>query len=156
MLKELFQLDVKTVQSFIVLTSLCFLVILLFVGADLVSGIMRSRRNKIPLSSKAFRLTLSKIVEYFCALIVFSIIGTIVQYSCELSDIHLPRIPYFSFLLTIAIGLIEFKSIIENMQAKTKKNVRALLAAIKMLDLKEKENILKALAEYITEDNSEE
>lgn len=152
MYTELFKLNGLTVQSFIILTSLCFMAVFLCVSSDFVSGILRCRRQEIPISSRALRNTIRKLIEYYCTLFVFSIIGAMVQYALEIYNAPLPKIPIFSIFISICICLIEFKSILENMQDSTKKNARALFNMFKQLDPKDKEKTILSLLEFLDND----
>ena len=152
--EDLLKVNINTLNSYFFIISLCFLATILSVCADLVCGVMRSRRNAIPVSSKAFRRTVTKLIEYSCTIFVFSIIGTLVQYSVTMYGVNLPKVPIFTLLLTICICFIEFKSILENLQDSTKKNAKELIKLFATLDQRDKQNIIKTLVTYLAENET--
>ena len=82
--------------------ALCTIVFIVLV--DLILGILRSRKEQIKITSHKMRRTLIKLL---CYLLVF-----IVSYVIELY-----LMPYFQLSKIVAslIGLVEFKSIVENL-----------------------------------------
>lgn len=150
MFSDILKMNSTTIQSFVVLGSLCFVAILLCVCSDFVCGVLRSKRSGVPITSKGLRQTVTKIVEYSCTLFVCSIIGALVQYSLEMCHIRLPKIPIFSLFISVCICFIEFKSILENLQDSTKKNAKALYNLFKQLDKSDKERMIQLFGEFLT------
>lgn len=86
--------------------SLC--VILVFIVVDLISALLRAKKNNIPIRSKRLRDTLGKTVSYFLALLV-----------SHLFQIHfIPFVPVLQ-AVSVFIASAEIKSIFENLGAVT-------------------------------------
>jgi len=85
-------------------------VIFIFVGVDFITGILASRKLKIPVKSKNMRATVTKLLCYFITIVLaFFIQKEIIKYS------------WFEIMNIVAglITLAEFKSITENMEVLT-------------------------------------
>jgi phage-related holin len=90
--------------------SMVLLVLLIFVIVDFVTGILASRKLKIPVKSKNMRATITKLLCYFIIVIMaFFIQKEIIKYE------------WFEIMNIVAglIALAEFKSITENMEVLT-------------------------------------
>lgn len=153
MLHELLNVDVRVVNAFLFIVSICFVCVFLTVLSDFVCGVMRSKRNGIPISSKAFRRSVTKLIEYFCMLAVISIVGVLVQYSISAYGlVNIPKIPILSIFITVAICLIEFKSILENLQDSTKKNVKEVIKLFSALDKTDKDSVIRQFLKYLEDE----
>lgn len=73
------------------------------IGADTISGIMKSRKKKIPITSRKLSNVLTKMVLYQLLIV-----------SAHLCETYLVEELPFVKLVLGAIALVEFKSILEN------------------------------------------
>lgn len=95
-----------------------FLLVILAVAVDLVSGCRASRRAGSRLSSSGFRRSVSKLTTYLLTLFALCLVDGLVIVSalCLRSDMGW-AIPVFPFLSTVGafcLCIIEVKSVIEN------------------------------------------
>lgn len=79
---------------------------------DLWTGVDKARARAERIHSKGLRMTIAKIGEYWRVLVMFLFIDVI--------GMMLPwyKMPYASMICTLAVILIEIRSVIENLKAK--------------------------------------
>ena len=99
-----------------------YLLVLLSVIADLISGLRKAKRRGEARRSKALRRTVDKVCRYYNALFALSVIDAMqiiaVLYLQAVNGFEIPVAPVFTFLGSICIALIEVKSIHEKAEEK--------------------------------------
>ena len=106
-----------------VLMFLEYLLVLIAVLADLVSGVRKAKKMGVARRSKAFRRTVDKLARYYNALFALSIVDAMqllaIAYLRAVESLDsLPLFPLFTLLGAIGIALIELKSIFEKAEVK--------------------------------------
>ncbi len=102
-----------------------YIMVLLAVIADLVSGIRKAHQRGEATHSKALRRTVDKISRYYNALFALTVIdgmqiGGITYLRMIEGFDSLPSFPIFTLLGALGIALIEVKSIYEKADEKTR------------------------------------
>ena len=119
-----------------------YVMVLLAVIADLVSGLRKARMRGEARRSKALRRTVDKLCRYYNALFALSVIDAMqmaaVAYLGVTGAAQLPMVPAFTLFGAICIAIIEVKSIYEKAEEKTQNDMTAaasmLLNALKTLN----------------------
>ena len=136
------EISQNLVQSMVgvpVLMFLEYLLVLIAVLADLVSGVRKAKQMGLARRSKAFRRTIDKLARYYNALFALSIVDAMqliaIAYLRAVESLDaLPLFPLFTLLGAIGIALIELKSIFEKAEVKEQQQYRdAAEAIIKLL-----------------------
>lgn len=91
---------------------ICCILIIIASFIDMWTGIDAARVNKEPISSRALRKTVTKIIDYLRVL-VFAVLIDVLGL-CFTWYV----IPYCAILATLGVLLIEFRSVIENSKKK--------------------------------------
>lgn len=108
-------------QLFII--AVIYIAIVLFVGADLVSGIRKAKKRGEFRSSFGLRKTIQKIGQYFNVMVVLTIMDCLIMLLQIKGDLEIPIFPYLTFVGSLLVGIIEVGSIYE--KAEDKEKVRA-------------------------------
>ena len=116
-----------------------YVMVMLAVIADLVSGLRKAKMRGEARRSKALRRTVDKLCRYYNALFALSVIDVMqmaaIAYLRVTGTAQLPMLPAFTLLGAICIAIIEVKSIYEKAsekeQAEADEAVRTLLRLIK-------------------------
>ena len=90
------------------ITLLCWLFMVLSTLVDFLSGVTTAKALKEPLMSHGFRRTITKISDYWRVLffaMIFDILGAFLSFY---------YLPFLSMLCTMAIVIIEARSVVEN------------------------------------------
>ena len=121
-----------------VLMFLEYLLVLIAVLADLVSGVRKAKKMGVAQRSKAFRRTVDKLARYYNALFALSIVDAMqliaIAYLRAVESLDsLPLFPLFTLLGAIGIALIELKSIFEKAEVKEQQYRDTAEAIIKLL-----------------------
>ena len=121
-----------------VLMFLEYLLVLIAVLADLVSGVRKAKKMGVARRSKAFRRTVDKLARYYNALFALSIVDAMqllaIAYLRAVESLDaLPLFPLFTLLGAIVIALIELKSIFEKAEVKEQQYRDTAEAIIKLL-----------------------
>lgn len=90
------------------ITLLCWLFMVLATLVDFWSGVTTAKALKEPLMSHGFRRTITKISDYWRVLffaMIFDILGAFLSFY---------YLPFLSMLCTMAIVIIEARSVVEN------------------------------------------
>lgn len=115
-------METKTIFIIISLIITLYTGVLLAIVADLWSALRKARQHKIPRTSRALRRTVEKIASYYNCLIALTIIDAMLIISCTYLNLtigwHIPPIPIFTLLGSIALSLVEVKSICEKSKDK--------------------------------------
>lgn len=94
------------------ITLLCWLFMVLSTLVDFWSGVTTAKALKEPLMSHGFRRTITKISDYWRVLffaMIFDILGAFLSFY---------YLPFLSMLCTMAIVIIEARSVVENSKRK--------------------------------------
>lgn len=118
-----------------------YVLVLLSVIADLVSGLRKACQRGEARRSKALRRTVDKLCRYYNALFALSVIDVMqmsaVAYLNLTGVVHLPMLPVFTLFGAISIAIIEVKSIYEKAgekeQAKAEEAARMLKEIAKIV-----------------------
>ena len=114
-----------------------YVMVLLAVIADLISGVRKARQRGEARRSKAFRLTVDKTARYYNALFALSVIDAMqiaaVEYLRISFDFSLPLIPVFTLIGSIGIAMIEVKSIYEKADVKQQRDYADAVALLSRL-----------------------
>lgn len=128
-----------------------YIAVLLVIIADLISGCRKAKKDGFLRSSKGLRRTVKKIAEYYNLMFVISIIDCVQMVAIWESGLSIPRMPFFSFLATIFLCIIELKSIYERKTDKERAEIESmakfLVKAVKDKDTKEVINMLSEIFE---------
>ena len=79
---------------------------------DLYFGVKRARRLKIARTSFGYRRTITKLTSYFGLMLMLSI--------ADIAASVIFKMPYFTVIGSIAIIIVEAKSVIENLKQQEK------------------------------------
>lgn len=120
-------------------TSLVFNYIAVFIAImlDLASGIRKAKLRGEYRSSKGLRRTTQKISQYYTAMLMLGVVDAIQivainDYNVK-ADFHIPILPIFSYIGSLFVCYIEFRSITESADKKTKQAVADGFEALKAL-----------------------
>lgn len=91
---------------------MCCILVIVACFIDLWTGIDAARKNREPISSKALRRTIAKILDYL-RVVVFAVLIDILGLSFTWY-----AAPYCAIICTLGILIIEGKSVLENFQKK--------------------------------------
>ena len=91
---------------------MCCVLVIVACFIDLWTGIDAARKNREPISSKALRRTIAKILDYL-RVVVFAVLIDILGLSFTWY-----AAPYCAIICTLGILIIEGKSVLENFQKK--------------------------------------
>jgi hypothetical protein len=105
------------------ITLFFYVLVLVCIFADLISGIRKAKKRGEARTSKGIRMTVEKTISYYLFLIVFTVLDIVSVICCVHSLIGVPIAPYFTGLGTIIVAIIEVISIFENADKKTKKKI---------------------------------
>ncbi len=115
-------IDTKTIMVALAVIAVEYAGVLLAVAADLWSGWRKAGKRGERRTSKALRRTVDKIARYYNALMALTVIDAmIIAGVCYLrgtQDWDLPVIPVFTLIGSVALALIEVKSICEKSEEK--------------------------------------
>jgi len=100
-----------------------YVLVLVCIFADLISGIRKAKKRGEARTSKGIRMTVEKTISYYLFLIVFTVLDMVSVICCIHSLIGIPIAPYFTGIGTIIVAIIEVISIFENADRKTKKKI---------------------------------
>lgn len=121
---------------------LCCILVIVACFIDLWTGVDAARKNKEPISSKALRRTIAKVLDYL-RVIVFGVL-------IDVLGLAFPwyAVPYLAIICTLGILIIEGKSVLENFQRKKSSAaqvVDVIQAIVDATDNETAEKIIKAI-----------
>jgi formate-dependent nitrite reductase membrane component NrfD len=132
-----------------------YVLVLLAIMADLWSGVRKAKARGELRTSTGYRRTVDKIARYYNALIVLTIMDGLQVFGIWYLDGYygykIPIFPIVTLLGAIGICVIEFKSIYEKSEEKTKEEIKSLANLLESL-LKSgvsREEIAKAVDKYL-------
>lgn len=126
---------------------ICCVLIVVAIFMDMWVGIEAARAVKEPLMSGGFRRTLTKGLDYFRIVFFAALIDILGAFFVWY------HLPFFTLLATLAILLIEGKSVIENYRRKKSNAAQVLDVMGEILEAKDKkdaEAVLKKLSELLS------
>lgn len=110
---------------------------LVFIFADLFSGINKARVRGERITSRKFRDTIRKIGRYYNVLFVLAVLDALqlssVWYMGTFETWDLPLFPWLTLLGSTGVGLIEVKSIIEPANEKESKQMAEIMTLAKAI-----------------------
>lgn len=110
---------------------------LVFIFADLFSGINKARVRGERITSRKFRDTVRKIGRYYNVLFVLAVLDALqlssVWYMGTFETWDLPLFPWLTLLGSTGVGLIEVKSIIEPANEKESKQMVEIMTLAKAI-----------------------
>lgn len=128
-----------------------YIAVLLVIIADLISGCRKAKKDGFLRSSKGLRRTVKKVAEYYNLMFVISVIDCVQMVAIYESGLSIPRMPFFSFLATIFLCIIELKSMYERKTDKERAEIESmakfLVKAAKNKDTKEVVSLLSEIFE---------
>ena len=122
--------------ALVAMMSVDYICVLLAVCADLCSGIMRSRRKGLAITSRGLRRSVDKLGRYYVTLFALSVTDSMILaatlYLNLFSALELTPFPVLTTLGALALAIVEVRSITENTRSRTDlvsaaKTLRALL-----------------------------
>lgn len=138
--------DITVLQKQAVIILLCWGVMVAAVIIDLWTGIDKAKSKNEEIHSKALRMTITKIGEYWRVLVMALLFDIVASF------IIAYNLPYGSMIGSICIIAIELRSMLENLKAKKSSAADMpdmLLKIIKCSDT----NSAKKLVDYIIKNN---
>ena len=136
-----------------------YIVILLAIIADLITGVNKAKREGKLRTSYGFRKTLSKMSQYFGAAFWATFIDVLQMYLIlgfnNETNHRIFMFPFVTLILTFYVCVIEYKSIRENRETKTNARIEEVTNDLKAL-LKSKDNIetLEKIVAILRGDNN--
>lgn len=146
----------------IILVIIMYIAILVFISLDLWSGIRKAKQRGEFTSSNGLKKTIEKISKYMNMMLVLTALDFVLMLALYLfngrgATHRIPIIPVFTLIGTMFVGIIEFKSIYENNEAKEKAKIQDVSKMFKqMMKDPEARNMLKELTKYVTETKKED
>lgn len=144
-MEQLFHLNVtQDIRHGMTVIFICCVLVFVASFIDMWTGIDAARTNKEPVSSKALRKTVAKIIDYL-RVVLFSVLIDVLGLCFSWYIM-----PYCAIMATLGILLIEFRSVIEN--SKKKKSHAGEIAEvvakiIECVQEKDAEEIIKIIKE---------
>ncbi len=124
-------LEIEKLMSILGLVVGEYVLVLLAVLADLISGVRKAKKRGEATRSKALRRTVDKIARYYNVLFALTVIDAMqiagVEYLRVEAGFELPLVPVFTLLGAIGTALIEIKSIYEKAEEKERQEYDAAM-----------------------------
>lgn len=109
-----------------------YILVLLAVLADMVSGIRKARARGDATRSRALRRTVDKLARYYNVLIVLSVVDAMIIvagfFARVVEGYDVPTLPLFTLIGSVAIAAIEVKSVFEKSSVKEKEDINNLIS----------------------------
>lgn len=137
-----------------------YLTPLIFILADLWSGLRKAKIRNEPITSYKWRRTIYKLNKYYNCLLALSVLDGLqivtLWYLDTYHGCHIVLFPFVTLLGAAGIGTIETKSIIEPATVKEKKQTDELLDAIKHVIESggDKGKVIEAINGFLKSDTS--
>ena len=108
-----------------------YVLVLAAVGADMASGISKSRKRGEATRSRSLRRTVDKLARYYNVLVVLTVVDAMqiagAWFMRAVEGYAVPTVPLFTLLGSLGMAGIEVKSIFEKGSDKERTDVGALL-----------------------------
>lgn len=144
MIKDILNVILPHLIIFAGLYAAVFLAII----ADFVAGWRKAKKDGFIWSSKGLRQTVRKIGQYYNMMFVVSVIDAVQMVGIWQGGFDVVKMPFFSFVGTIFLCIIELKSIYERTSDKERANMETVA---KFLAKAAKDKDAKALIDAISE-----
>ena len=109
-----------------------YILVLLAVLADMVSGIRKARARGDATRSRALRRTVDKLARYYNVLIVLSVVAASLKnagfFARAVEGLDVPTLPLHTPLGRVRIAAIEVKSVFEKSSVKEKEDINNLIS----------------------------
>ena len=109
-----------------------YILVLLAVLADMVSGIRKARARGDATRSRALRRTVDKLARYYNVLIVLSVVDAMIIvagfFARVVEGYDVPTLPLLTLIGSVAIAAIEVKSVFEKSSVKEKEDINSLIS----------------------------
>ena len=109
-----------------------YILVLLAVLADMVSGIRKARARGDATRSRALRRTVDKLARYYNVLIVLSVVDAMIIvagfFARVVEGYDVPTLPLFTLIRSDAIAAIGVKSALEKSSVKAYEDINILIS----------------------------
>lgn len=152
-------LEINYQQLFVVCVLLFaeYILVLLAVVADLISGCRKAKKRGELRSSFGFRRTVDKLARYYIPLFALTVVDAmqmiVVGYLNGYHGYSIPLLPVLTLLGAIGIGIIEVKSILEKAEDKAKFERVGTLASSIIKNRDDAAAVIAELGKYLKEDS---
>lgn len=116
-------ITVKGIAIIAIIIAIIYIWVFMVSMFDLWAGIRKAKKRGEYRSSKKLRRTIDKLTRYYNIMLAVSFVDALLVFGIALLHIHIPRIPYLTFVGAVIIGVIEIKSIYEKAEDKVKADV---------------------------------
>lgn len=131
---------------------------LFFIGFDLWAGVRKAKLRKEKITSEGWQRTVDKISRYYNMLLALIVVDCLqisgIWYLDNFYDYSMPIFPFITMLGALGVATIEIKSILEQADEKSKKQVGdiSILVAEIMKHKMEPSEIASIIIEYINKE----
>lgn len=132
--------DYETLSTKLELVIIMWIIVLIAIIIDLISGLRKASQLGEIHTSYGFRRSVTKMVQYYglmCFALMFDILSSLVV-----------SIPYFSMLASFFLVFIEAKSVFEKAQDKDRRKINENIKDLIIL-IENKDNLLKGVSEIL-------
>lgn len=135
-----------------------WLLVILAVTADLVSGVYKARQRGEARMSFGFKRTVNKFVMYFSALMLALLVDCALEYVIISFNSFIPCIPYATILISLYIIIfVEGRSILEKAGTKQRKQLSEdVIKTLQMLEKIKDKEVLEYLSNLAKKKQDEE
>ena len=143
-----------------VIVFLLYILVLVAILADLWAGLRKAKQQNVIRSSYGFRRTIDKIVKYYNAMMIFTVIDAM-QIICLLYlekyySLTIPTFPFVSLGGAMGCAIIEVKSIYEKNPQKSQVDGAINLLRNILLSHGDVGKVTEDLKNFITEQNDKQ
>lgn len=131
---------------------------LFFIGFDLWAGVRKAKLRKEKITSEGWQRTVDKISRYYNMLLALIVVDGLqisgIWYLDNFYDYNMPIFPFITMLGALGVATIEIKSIFEQADEKSKKQVGdiTILVTEIMKHKMEPSEIASIIIEYINKE----
>lgn len=133
-----------------------YVLVLLAVACDLISGVRKAKRAGVVRSSYGFRRTVDKLARYYNLLIAISFVDCLQMAAIWYMEVYygykIVMFPFITLLGAIGVCLIEVKSIYEKAEDKVKIDEAISLTGKVIASKDDLSQAAKEIAEYLKKD----
>lgn len=148
MAHDFFGITIHSLGVFLIEIVFFYIAIIMFVFADLWSGIRKAKAAGKYCSSRGLRDTINKLAKYFNVIFMFTMVDMVMVFAVSCLDWGLPHFPFATLLATVGCAFIEIKSVFENMEQKERADIEsAAKVIIKIAKDRDIESVLNAISE---------
>lgn len=144
-------------ETLLRIVGVVMMLVLIAMIIDLLSGINKARQRNEVRTSQALRRTLTKFISYEGSLLIAAMVDILIEYSQFYALFHIDLLsstPIICILVGIFLLVVEFISVRESADAKTKQRQADVLVSLSELLTKDDlKSLLKKVAEHGKEQN---